>query len=273
MSILLEAREWFSFSEAVDYLTLNLCRNIFDRFECMDLIPLIEDGKLPVYLNLSNDFRFLKIGLHEYDPEIEPLQYLTKEQADLCYTGEVATGFFEIDVARTFYRRLKDSFSEGAQWEIHWEYRPNFQPVLFSPDAINLLLLPVCLGAIPIAESFNLYDLHKTLAFQTFNNDEIPALFFFNKYDLKRLIQEITNPAPPQANESNKTNVTACLEGSPLMQIANVIWETHYQNLMDSDLQPTKTYLIAWIKEQYPQLSTNQAESLYNVTRRDPPNL
>lgn len=155
--------------------------------------------------------------------------------------------YLEIDIDQSFPRGIAN-YEDGNSC---------FCPILNCEDISRRVVL------VELNEHFFIVGLaEKIFSLSEFSFKKSDVMALINKKGTVNLKSECMN----EAESKNKTI-------SPLMKIAYEIWDEHYSTLVDGEPQPTKDYLIAWIKNRHPKLSTNQAEALYNVTRRDPPNL
>jgi hypothetical protein len=232
-----EHREWITSDEAAGLLDTSR----------QELQLILDEGLLPIYFDTRKNFdwvyssssTYFSIGYELKGKDILAVSHFIRKQENEKY--------LQLDIEQSFPNGI-------VNYEEHYSL---FSPILMTENNSQSVVL---------VELTNGY-LISGLAEQPFSLNA----FVFKKSDVLSLKNKKAKSSSTASEIFNNHEKNKHI--SPLMSIAHEIWDEHYSTLPEGAQQPTKDYLIAWIRKRHPKLSSNQAESLYNVTRRDPPNL
>lgn len=273
MTELLEIREWLSVSETTEYLSTYLYQTP-DLVSVDNLAPLIEEGLLPVYWRCFSEEMWITIN-RPWTPFAKPTKYLSPEQLLDGYSGEWIKGYFLLDLElMDFEPSFASVFLDVQMFGRHQNQKFGGYAIAARSYANPADLLAQVEFSEPPSINSTGEQKYRELSFKFCDVRDVLKNVFFRKSDIKVLLEKIERSKTPSRDEIDNNIKLPEKEYSsiaPLMVIANEIWEKHYRHLGKNDTQPTKAYLTAWILNEYPNLSTNQAESLYNVTRKYPP--
>lgn len=281
MHTLLDAKKWFSLNETIEYLNIHFPNN---AHQIQKLSDFFEEGALTPYIRLKG-YRFLKITSSKPWSERHLLRdFVTDEKKSVIRdmsnkwlseaTFVEGDGYFclnlpesgmtaledlvwRVDLKREYYKEMAGRLATSIELtEItdQVDFNQECTPIVHL-DNTPQVYLPVSKQKLT-AYSCSYISLLESIRVQS--------------QSVKDLISQAKSPAPLDIY-SHEGRKAMSARISPLMKIANDVWETHYANLAPDADQPKKDFLILWMMEKYQHLSKNQAESIYNVTRRDPP--
>lgn len=291
MSIFLNLHDWLTFEQTEIFLKQKLHNTPFTS-TINDLVPLIDEKKISIYWNSAN----LNCYCSNYWIEVEgafylafekPQEFLTPQQIKDRHEGDYMSGFVELDLECMGLNActILDTWCGNYDAILQRTYPIAGYVKDYHNSKIAMVRnnAPIYLEVANDSESdyAELVQNHVAtdLIFEQLDIKDLLQGMRFKKKDIDTIIaaalgKDVTLPNKSKGEAKHRHAQPLNDNGlPPLMKIANRIWDEHYSNLPIETAQPTKTFLLAWIKENYSKLSDNQAESLYNVTRRDPPNL